>query len=248
MDKMKIFIGTSGYNYRGWKGQFYPEDLPQKKWLEYYTTRFSAVEINNSFYVSVRSTTFANWYLETPKDFSFIIKGHRFITQLKKLNDVEEPVEFFFKNMVPLKEKVKVVLWQFPRNFSYSEEHFDRLQNFLKLLPQEIKHAFEFREEGWFQEKVCKLLDENNSTLVISQSSKFPEIEMPGNRFVYIRFHGPRGLYSSGYTDEELSEWARKIKNYSKKTEVFAFFNNDSGGYATENAKKLSSLIEKYNF
>ncbi|HVZ67407.1 MAG TPA: DUF72 domain-containing protein [Patescibacteria group bacterium] len=240
---MKIYIGTSGYNYREWKGSFYPDDLPQKKWLPYYSGIFNTVEINNSFYVTVKPKTYQNWYLETPKDFNFVIKGHRYITQLKKLKNIEDSVSLFFENAKPLQEKLKVVLWQFPANFSYSVEHFERLKYFLEILPQNIKHAFEFREKGWFVEKVEKLLGKNNSTLVISQSSKFPEIELPGNKLVYIRFHGPKGLYSSGYSKSELLNWSKKINKYSKDKEVFAFFNNDNGGYATKNALELKNMF-----
>ncbi len=240
---MKIRIGTSGFNYKEWKGSFYPDNLPQKKWLEFYASKFDSVEINNSFYITVKPATYENWYKITPAHFIFVIKGHRFITQLKKLAGVEDSVRLFFENAKPLGEKLKVVLWQFPRNFSFNEKSFERLKTFLDLVPQNIKHAFEFREKGWFRDEVCQLLEANNSTLVIAQSSKFPEIEMPGGKLVYIRLHGPKGLYSSGYTDNQLENWAKKIRLYSKKEEVYAFFNNDNGGYATENAMRLKSLM-----
>ncbi|MGE5041464.1 MAG: DUF72 domain-containing protein, partial [Candidatus Levyibacteriota bacterium] len=216
--------------------------LSQRKWLSFYAEQFSTVEINNSFYVSVKPETYEKWYRETPGDFVFTIKGHRYITQFRKLKDVEEPVELFFSGVFRLEDKLKCILWQFPRNFSYSEEHHIRLETFLKLLPQNIEHAFEFREEGWFREDVRLLLAGNNSSLVISSSQDFPEFELPVN-FSYLRFHGPKGLYSSSYSLEELNSWAEKIKEFKKHGNVYAYFNNDAYGYAPQNAKSLIELL-----
>ncbi|HVT01418.1 MAG TPA: DUF72 domain-containing protein [Patescibacteria group bacterium] len=240
---MKIIVGTSGFNYKSWRGDFYPAELPQTEWLKFYASKFNSVEINNSFYVTVKPATYKNWNEQTPSDFQFVVKGHRFITQLKKLKDVEDSVDLFFKNAKPLGSKLKVVLWQFPANFSNTPEHFERLQRFVKVIPQTFKHAFEFRDKSWFAKDVESLLSKNNSTLVISQSSKFPEIEMTGKSLVYIRFHGPRSLYSSNYSDAELKSWSQKIKEYEKKMECFAYFNNDNGGYATKNALRLKELV-----
>lgn len=240
----KIYIGTSGYNYKSWRGDFYPEKLTQKEWLKFYSEKFNSVEINNSFYTTISQKTYKNWLEITPKNFGFVIKGHRYITQYKKLKNVDEEVGHFFDNILVLKDKLKCILWQFPKNFKFKDEYIDRLEVFLKLLPKNIFHAFEFREEGWFNTTVMNILEKNNSCLVVSQSSIFPEINMPSEKFTYLRFHGPEGLYSSGYSDGQLKKWAEKIKDYQKKKmTVFAFFNNDSGNYAVNNAEKLNNFI-----
>lgn len=244
-----LFLGTSGYNYKEWRGKFYPEKLPQKQWLYYYAEQYDTVEINNSFYSSVKKETYENWYNQTPKEFTFVIKGHRYITQLKKLQDVEEPVALFFSNAKALKDKLSCVLWQFPASFRVSagkeHEYLQRLETFLKLLPTSVRHAFEFRDTSWFTDEVNKLLRSYNASLIISQSAKFPEIELLNGIFAYIRFHGPAGLYTSGYSDESLAEWAIRIKKYLQTQDVYVYFNNDAGGWAIGNSQTLKKLIRE---
>jgi uncharacterized protein YecE (DUF72 family) len=245
----KVFIGTSGFNYRDWKGKFYPDDLAQREWLSYYARQFKTIEINNSFYTVVRKETYEKWYQQTPGNFSFVIKGHRFITQLKKLNDVDDAVELFFSNVTGLREKLSCVLWQFPKSFRLNgekiedSENFKRLQQFLTLLPPKIRYAFEFRDISWFVPEVNELLQQHNASLVISQSNIFPEVILLNNTFAYLRFHGPAALYSSGYSDEELRTWAGKIKQFQQTQDVYIYFNNDAGGRAIENTRTLQYFL-----
>jgi uncharacterized protein YecE (DUF72 family) len=243
----RLFIGTSGYNYKEWKEKFYPRGLPQTKWLAYYASQFNTVEINNSFYTSVKKETYEKWYEQTPPEFTFVIKGHRYITQYKKLKNVGESVEQFFAQASGLREKMNCVLWQFPGNFvlsSNSDEIYNRLETFLKLLPQHIRHAFEFRDESWFVPEVNDLFKQYNASLVLSQSDKFPEIEMFNNTFAYIRFHGPTGLYSSKYADDDLKNWADRMKALLKSQDVYAYFNNDLSGYAIQNTQTLIDFLK----
>ena len=243
-----ISIGTSGYNYKDWKEKFYPNSIPQKKWLEYYSEHFKTVEINATFYGSFKPETIASWYGQTPQDFSFAIKGTRYISHLKRLHNVEESIERFFTQVESLQEKLSVVLWQFPANFTLKnkrEEHFERLEHFLTLLPQNIRQAFEFRDESWFSADVFNLLKNYHSGLVINQAQKFPYYEAITTNFAYIRFHGPKELYASKYTKEDMKYWAGKLKTYKKQGDVYAYFNNDFYGYALDNANELEEFLHE---
>ncbi len=238
----RVFFGTSGFNYRDWKGRFYPQTLSQKEWLTYYSTKFSTVEINNSFYTSVKKDTYKRWYELTPEHFIFSVKGHRFITQYKKLQGVEEDVEHFLSAALILKKKLAVILWQFPASFS-ANQNFSRLESFLELLPLSIRHAFEFRDSSWFTEDINALLEKYNSALVIAQSGVFPANRLINKNFVYIRFHGPTSLYTSGYSIEQLKQWALKIRKYAETHDVYVYFNNDAKGHALDNVSALQSLL-----
>jgi uncharacterized protein YecE (DUF72 family) len=247
----KVLIGTSGFNYRDWRSKFYPEDLPQREWLHYFSEHFTTVEINNSFYVGVRKTTYEKWYSETPSDFAFVIKGHRLITQLKKLHDVGEPVEQFFEAASGLRNKLSCVLWQFPASFKIvpqkREEYLKRLEDFFKLLPSNIRHALEFRDISWFEDDVAEIMKKYNAAYVFADTPKFPCKEIITSDFIYIRFHGPSALYASSYSDKELQAWAAKINTWKQSYDCYAYFNNDMSGYAIENARTLQDFIgQKY--
>lgn len=240
-----VFIGTSGYVYRDWKGVFYPEDLTQKQWLSYYAEHFSSVEINATFYGSFSYETFRNWSDQVGYDFTFTLKGTRYVTHVKRLKDPGEPIERFFSSATGLGTKLSCILWQFPGNFHANDETYARLETFLKLLPQDIRQAIEFRHTSWFTDTVFTLLNKYGVGFVINDSSRFPAYETVTGDFAYLRFHGPGKLYASSYSTEELKSWAGKIKKYRKKYDVYCYFNNDYYGYAIENAKTLRELVEK---
>lgn len=239
-----VIIGTSGYVYRDWKGIFYPEDLPQKAWLSYYAKHFHSVEINATFYGSFSQETFQKWAGQGGNDFTFTIKGTRYATHVKRLKEPEEPIERFFAAASGLGDKLSCVLWQFPGSFQYTDETFARLETFLKLLPQAIRQAMEFRHSSWFTNSVFTLLNRYGVGFVINDSSRFPAFETVTGDFVYIRFHGPGKLYASSYSQEELEAWAKKIKKYRKTCDVYCCFNNDFYGYAIENARKLMNILK----
>lgn len=237
------FIGTSGYTYNHWKKRFYPQGMPQKEWFKYYWGYFKTVEINASFYHSLKKETYEKWKKETPKDFKFFIKGHRFITGIKRLKDVDKYVKFFFEGVLTLKEKLAGILWQFPPGFKFNEETGKRLDHFLKILPKKIKHAFEFRDGSWFTNPIYKTLASNNAALVIADSRRsLPQGEITAD-FIYIRFHGPAALYSSLYSERAIRDWADKIKKWRKKYDVYIYFNNDANANAVKNAKQLIKLL-----
>jgi len=239
----RFLIGTSGWDYPHWgEGVFYPEGLTQKKWLEYYADFFNCVELNVTFYRLVRKETFENWDKRTPQDFSFVAKGSRFITHIKRIKGVKGPLDLFIANALNLRQKLAAVLWQFPPGF---KKDIKRLEDFLRLLKKtKIRQVLEFRNETWFNQEVFALLKDYNSGLCIAHSGRFPYAEEVTADFLYLRFHGGASLYSSNYSDKELKEWADFASQYKDK-DIFAFFNNDAHGYAVKNALRVKELLEK---
>jgi uncharacterized protein YecE (DUF72 family) len=238
-----IYIGTSGYNYKHWKERFYPKEIPVKQWMEYYSKHFKTVEINATFYGHFKKTVFENWANRTPKDFVFTLKGPRYITHVKRLVDPKESIDYFLNEAVGLEEKLSLILWQFPPSFKLIDENYERLENFLSMLPK-INQALEFRHKTWFDDKVFRLMDQKGVGFVINDSSRFPAQEIVTGNIAYVRFHGPTSLYSSEYSKEQLKEWSKKIKKYAKDREVYCYFNNDNNAYAIKNAKELRTMLE----
>jgi uncharacterized protein YecE (DUF72 family) len=239
-----VLIGTSGYNYKDWKGIFYPEDIPQKQWLSYFSQQFSTVEINATFYGSFTQKTFKKWAGQVPDDFQFTIKGSRFLTHIKRLKDSKDSLEKFVEASSGLGKKLSCMLWQLPGNFHFKrKETVERLEEFFSFLPVTTRQVFELRHDSWFVEEVYALLRKYNVGFVINDSSRYPWREEMTADFVYIRFHGPRQLYASKYSEEEMENWAEKIKEYRKSYDVYCYFNNDFFGYAIENARQLLQLL-----
>lgn len=246
----KAYIGTSGWQYGNWRGIFYPENLPYSKWLEFYSRFFDTVEVNSSFYRQTRASTFKKWQEETPKDFVFAVKGNRFITHIKRLKDVKTPLKIFFENTGVLSGGRHAILWQLPPSL---KKDIQRLRQFLSLLenlPQatRLRHAFEFRHETWVDDEVFTTLQRCAvaCTAVLQDWKDWPILPEPVGSFVYVRFHGNKILYTSGYSKKELEEWAIKMREWLKEgKDVYAYFNNDAAGFAVPNAKSLKELIEK---
>ena len=197
----KLFIGTSGWVYAHWEGIFYPEELPSKDKLKYFSKHFKTAEINYFFYHLPRPSTYRNWYLLTPEDFLFAVKASRFITHIKRLNGVKEAWKQFLENALYLKEKLGPILFQFPPSFKATEENIKRLENFLEVRPLILrrsdlctdlgKFAFEFRHKSWCDEKIYKLFKKYNVAWVIADSPSYPKAEESTANFVYIRMHAP---------------------------------------------------------
>jgi uncharacterized protein YecE (DUF72 family) len=231
------FIGTSGYSYSHWKGVFYPEDLSSSKWLSYYCRYFNAVEINATFYRKLRKSTYEKWYEQTPEGFVFVLKGPRTITHYSRLQVQKKDIIDFLEDAASLKEKAACVLWQLPPGMN-----FDRrtLESFLEMLaqvsPENLLHAFEFRNTSFFSDACVELLRNYNAAFVCAHSKRFPCKFFDTASFAYFRFHGPGNLYNSNYSNEELKEWLKLIKEVLKTRDVFIFFNNDFSGYAVKNA------------
>lgn len=237
----RVWIGCSGFNYAHWKKVFYPEGLPQKKWLEYYSTIFSTVELNVTFYRLPKESSFDLWYNETPPDFIFSVKGSRYISHIKKMLDASGPLELFFKGALRLREKLGVVLWQFPPSFRIE---LDRFNDFLNLLqPYRVRSAFEFRNETWITDEVISLCRQRNVALCTADWPPFVDALKPTADFVYIRRHGAAGAYQGCYSSDYLKSDSRTIRSYAGKgMDVYLYFNNDAKGCAPANARELMSM------
>ncbi len=240
----EIFIGTSGWSYPHWEEIFYPKKLASVEWLSYYSCFFSTVEINNSFYHLPRKETFKNWKRRVPKDFIFTVKASRFITHIKKLNDVGEAFNRLWENCQGLSEKLGPLLFQFPPNWKKNQE---RLRKFLEMLPDHY-YAFEFRNESWFSPDIFRLLRNEGAALCITSSPSFPSTREITAPYTFIRMHGGKELYGSNYSEGELKEWSKFISDLNKKKiDVYVYFNNDAHGYAVQNAMKLKEFLNLKN-
>lgn len=235
-------IGCSGFNYSHWLGTFYPQDLPQRKWFQHYCTVFSSVELNVTFYRVPLPATFDKWHQETPDDFVFSLKGSRFITHVKRLIDPEAPLDRFFEAALRLKEKIQVVLWQFPPRFKADKE---RLIRFLRVLSDyPVRNTLEFRHESWISQDVIDICREYRVGLCMADWPKFIDDLPVTADFVYIRRHGETGGYDACYSKAALKRDAMRLKGYLKSgKDVFVYFNNDAFGYAPQNAYELLEML-----
>jgi len=241
----KLYIGTSGWSYRHWRGIFYPEDLPYGEQLQYYSRHFPTTEVNSSFYHLPRPSTVEKWYRETPSHFLFAVKVSRLITHVKRLTDIEEAWNNFQERVALLKEKLGPLLLQFPPSFRMEEENYQRVEEFLKNRP-DLQLAFEFRHSSWCDPAAYDLLKKYNAAWVIADSSRYPKAKAITADFAYIRMHGPEALFSSSYSEEQLEELAQDISQYMKICrEIYVYFNNDVGGCAVQNAKTLWEKCQK---
>jgi uncharacterized protein YecE (DUF72 family) len=239
-------VGTSGWSYKDWAGGvFYPSEVKPGKWLEYYSTQFDCVELNASFYRMPQEQTLKDWQARVPAHFKFCPKMSRFITQLKKLRDVEEPLSTFFERFDILKSCLGPVLIQLPPSLGF---HRGRTEHFFQLLQphRDYRFALEVRHNTWLGEEALDLLRQYDIAFVISQSGgRFPYKETVTTDFVYLRFHGPGALYGSDYSTEVLAGYANKIKVWlEEERAAWAFFNNDLFAYAGKNARQLRELVE----
>jgi uncharacterized protein YecE (DUF72 family) len=244
---INIHVGTSGWSYKHWKGDFYPQKLAAARWLDYYTKYFHTTEINGSFYRLPSEDTVIKWTEQVPPGFIFCPKMSRYLTHMKKLKEPEEPLERFFSVFTPMKEKMGPVLIQLPAMLRF---HYDVAEHFYRLLRMQYRDysfVMEIRHDTWLQEDSLTLMTKYDIGLVISQSGNyFPYTEMITARHVYVRFHGPAELYASAYTDGQLQYFADKFKKWVKEGhEVWAYFNNDIHGHAVHDAQRLLAIIEK---
>lgn len=241
----QIHVGTSGWSYKHWKGGFYPQTLPTAKWLDHYKAIFSTTEINGSFYRLPSVETVEKWTAQVPDGFLFCPKMSRFLTHMKKLREPEEPLERFFSVFEPMKNKMGPILVQLPAmlGFNYDvAEHFYRL---LKFYYKPYRFAMEVRHPSWLAEESLTLMTAFDIGLVISQSNNvFPYSETITTKDIYVRFHGPDQLYASAYSDEMLSHFATKFRQWvADGHEVWAYFNNDIQCYAPVDAQRLLNRI-----
>jgi len=238
---MQYYVGTSGWYYKHWKEHFYPSELFNNKWLTYYSDRFSTVELNNSFYRLPPEMAITNWYNSTPSNFSFAVKVSRFITHTKRLRGVAESINKFISRIQLFGTKLGPLLYQLPPMLKRDDS---LLKSFLHLLPNDIKHAIEFRHHSWFDDTIFATLGEHKIGFCIYD---MPGITCPlivTTDFAYVRFHGHTSLYNSNYSNEELRGWARRFVNLAEQIqEMYIYFNNDIEGFSVLNAMTLHQYL-----
>jgi uncharacterized protein YecE (DUF72 family) len=238
---MSIRIGTSGWDYDHWKERFYPADLPRKHWFAHFARHFDTVEINNSFYHLPKDKTWRHWADAAPEGFVYAVKGNRFITHNKKLRDPAEPVGRFIDGARLLGEHLGPVLWQLPGNW---RADVGRLEAFLGVLPDDLRHAFEFRDASWWQsDAVLQALDDHGAAFVSHDMPGNPSPKLALGDFVYCRFHGAHEKYGGGY-GRALAPWTRWLRNRRDEGwDIYAYFNNDAEAHAVFDAQKLAARL-----
>ena len=238
---MAVLVGTSGWVYQSWRGDFYPRGLAQSAWLAHYAAEFPTVEVNSTFYRLARASAAESWAAAVPDDFRFVVKGSRYLTHMRRLRDVDAGVQRFFAPLEPLGDKLAAVLWQLPPN---DRVDVARLDAFLAALPSHVAHAVEFRHPSWLTEDVTDVMSRRGAMTVNVSGPQFPaRTDVTGGR-PYVRFHGLRPGYEYDYTSTDLEPWVEHLRRYD---DGFAFFNNDVGGHAVANARSLRSMLERHH-
>ncbi|HSS94789.1 MAG TPA: DUF72 domain-containing protein [Candidatus Dormibacteraeota bacterium] len=238
-----IFIGTSGWQYKQWRQAFYPARIPQRSWLEHYSARFQTVEVNNTFYNLPDGDVFEHWKRQTPADFVFALKMSRFLTHLKRLREPEEAVDRFLDRARSLGAKRGPILLQLPPTMKADA---GRLDAALAAFPRSERVAVEFRHESWFVPEIHALLERRGAALCLADA--------PGRKQPYwrtadwgmLRFHEGRGPHAPGYSRSALRTWAaRTAQVWGPDRDVFAYFNNDTAGWALRDAVVFAELAAR---
>jgi uncharacterized protein YecE (DUF72 family) len=235
-----IHVGTSGWQYKDWRGVLYEDGLPQDRWLERYAQVFSVVEVNNSFYRLPERATFEGWRHRTPAGFTFVVKASRYLTHIKRLKDAEDGVKLLWERATGLGDQLGPVLFQLPPRFPAD---VPRLRAFVSWLPATMQAAFEFRDPSWIGDEVFAVLDGAGCAFVLADRPGFRGPLVVTGGWSYVRFHQGMRL-GPGYRRDKLRRWADRIAALPAR-DVWAFFNNDHGGAAVRDALFLRNLLEK---
>jgi uncharacterized protein YecE (DUF72 family) len=239
----RIRVGCSGWVYKHWRGLFYSEGLPQKRWFERYAEEFDTVELNNSFYHLPKPETFDKWREQAPPGFCYAVKANRYLTQAKKLKECEEPLQRMMAAVRHLGDRLGPMLYQLPPSMKINLE---RLEGFLRILPQGVASVFEFRNKDWYAAETYALLGRYGASFCVH--------DMPGSKseriavgpIAYVRFHGGEGKYWGRYSDERLLSWTDWIIEQARQGRtVWCYFNNDIHGHAIEDARTLKSMVRQ---
>jgi uncharacterized protein YecE (DUF72 family) len=266
-------IGTSGWSYRRWRGDFYPAGLPQRLELAYMAERLPTVEVNGTFYGLTRPTACEAWRQAVPGDFVFAIKGSRFITHMLKLRRFEAPLaNFFASGLLRLGAALGPILWQLPPQLPFDEE---RARAFFGAVPRDLRtaerwarrhdartggraalraaggaigplrHALEVRHASWLTERALETLRELDVAVVAADTAgKYPLSYERTAGFAYVRLHGSATLYASRYSDAEIAAWAARIRAWTAAgSDVYVYFDNDAEGHAPHDAVRLQAAI-----
>lgn len=241
---MRIHIGTSGWSYEHWQGVLYPHGTARWHRLGYYVAQFGTVELNSSFYKWPTVAAFKSWQHRLPPGFAMTVKAPRHLTHTKRLYAPERWLERIKNCWHELGDKRAVLLVQLSPNFSYD---YHRLHYFLKQVPEWMRVAVEFRHPSWHHEGVYHLLQQYNAAYCIMSGANLPCVLRSTASFVYVRMHGPdqQHLYGGFYSDADLEWWKSRIQEWAGQgKDVYVYFNNDGGGNAVYNAKRLTELLQ----
>jgi uncharacterized protein YecE (DUF72 family) len=230
---MDLWVGTSGYSYKEWKGSFYPEDLPDKEMLAAYARKLPAVEINNTFYRLPTPALLKSWADQVPETFRFVLKASRRITHIKRLKECEEETEYLFRTAETLGKRLGAILFQLP---PFLRKDVSRLDDFLRLIPDNSLAAFEFRHESWFEKDVYDLLKKKECTLCFADTEENKlEALVSTASWGYLRLRKPE------YGEKELKEWVKTVKE-QEWNQAFVFFKHEDGGVGPKLAHRFLEL------
>jgi uncharacterized protein YecE (DUF72 family) len=230
---MTLYVGTSGYSYKEWKGAFYPKELPIKQMLRYYGEHFRTVEINSTFRRMPTASVVEGWTSQVPAAFKFVLKAPQKITHIKRLKDAGDLVSSLFAVVAVLKDRLGPLLFQLPQNF---KKDMQRLRQFLALLPSQRRTAFEFRHQSWFDEEVFGLLRDHQVALCIAEADG--DLEVP---FVATADWGYLRLRLPDYSDRTLKRWIQRVREQNWR-DVFVFFKHEVEGKGPRMAKRFLEL------
>ena len=237
----KWWIGFSGFHYKGWKGVFYPEDLPQRKWFEFYCESFNTVELNVTFYRFPRVKDLQSWYERSPEEFMFTVKAPRLITHYKRFNNSARELGDFYNAVAKgLKDKLGTILFQLHPGIEFSEE---KLEQILKSLDVSFLNVIEFRHESWWRADVVKALQHENVTFCSISYPDLPDDVYKTAKTMYYRFHGIPKLYLSSYSNKKLQQVVAAIKHKRGVQDIYTYFNNDIEAAAIRNARTVQRLV-----
>ncbi len=234
------YIGCSGFHYKHWKERFYPVNLPERKWFEFYCEHFKTLELNVTFYRFPQLSSLQGWYNKSPADFRFAVKAPRGITHYKKFNDVTALITSFYDTINDgLQEKLGPVLFQLPPSFIYDEQKLERIINNLSPV---FKNVVELRHASWWRQDVYDALASRNITFCGMSHPALPDDIIQNTGVVYYRFHGVPDLYRSPYSIESLKKVVDTINADPNTKESWCYFNNDIDAFAIANAKELIAI------
>ena len=237
------FIGCSGWEYKHWKGDFYPAGIPRSEWFAHYARHFDTVEINNSFYRLPEPSTVDGWRKQAPPGFHYGWKASRYLTHMRKLKDPADPVDLMFSRARRLGDRLAVVLYQLPPRW---KRNVERLQTLLDTIPRDIPQAVEFRDPSWYHDDVFQALQRAGVALCVHDMHGSATPRARVGPFTYVRFHGWEAKYSGNYSDDQLRSWADWLaRDIETRRDVYAYFNNDAHGHAPRNAATLRLLLHE---
>jgi uncharacterized protein YecE (DUF72 family) len=238
-----IHVGCSGWQYRHWRGVFYPRDLPADRWLQYYVERFDTVELNNSFYRLPDADSFSTWRSQLPSGFVMAVKASRYLTHLKHLRDPKEPLDRLWSRARRLGDRLGPMLYQLPPRW---HADLERLSTFVEALPARRRQAIEFRDADWYRSATYSILEGGRVALCLHDMTGSASPRRPIGPFVYLRLHGAGERYGGSYSAKQLRGWADRLAGWANDgLPAYVYFNNDQAGHAVRDAVRLRTMLER---